>query len=197
MNLPKPNPPRSPVVTRFLIGAAPLLLAGCRHHPVVVVPADPSATVIELPQQVPDDPAVTGGAPQGWLLPDAGAGLDLPDPTDLELQEFEELFERTRAPRVVEEELLPGATRTVALEIAGPAGLGGTIGWIGTVRPLAATIALDGTALVTGTPYRLGSDRGGAYLAAQTTAGGRATLSVTNTAGVRVKVRLVFVARDL
>jgi hypothetical protein len=98
---------------------------------------------------------------------------------------------------VVEEDLASGATRTVSLEIAGPSGLAGTAGWIGTISPLDVTIALDRTTLATGTAYHLGADRGGSYLQTQTTAGGLASMSVTNTSDVTVKVRIIFVATSL
>jgi hypothetical protein len=65
--------------------------------------------------------------------------------------------------------------------------------WIGT-SPLNVTLSLDGTTLTTGKPYHFGPDRGGADLKANTTAGGHATLSVNNTSGARVKVRIVLAA---
>jgi hypothetical protein len=72
----------------------------------------------------------------------------------------------------------------------------GSARWIGTISPLNVTLSLDGATLATGKPYHFGADRGGADLNANTTAGGHATLSVQNTSGVRVKVRIVLAARN-
>jgi hypothetical protein len=93
--------------------------------------------------------------------------------------------------------LAPGATRTVDLQLAGPSGLVGSARWIGTADALKVTIALGGSTLVTGTPYHVETNRGGSYLRARTTGGGHATLSVTNTSGVTVRVRILFMATTL
>jgi hypothetical protein len=154
--------------------------------------------VTEMRQRsVTDDPAVMGDFPQNWLMPDGGAGLPRPPDHD-EIFEFLETFKRSRAPRIVQEDLAPGATRTVELDLTGPSGLGGVAQWIGTVAPLPVTIALDGSPLVvTGTTYRMGRERGGSHLKTQTTTGGRAAMSVRNTSDVTLKVRIVFVATAL
>jgi hypothetical protein len=156
--------------------------------------------VVEIRQRsVTEDPAVKGDFPKGWLVADAGARLRQrpPEQGDREIREFAEMLKKTQAPRIVEEDLSPGATRTVDLQIAGPSALSGSARWIGTVYPFAVHIALNGSTLVTGTTYRVGSNRGGSYLKAQTTAGGLATMSVTNTSGVTAKVRIVFTGTAL
>jgi hypothetical protein len=131
---------------------------------------------------------------RGWLVADAGAGLRQPPADDLEQPEFTELFKETQVPPAVEEELSPGAVRTVSLQLPGPSGLAGSARWVGTTSPLLVTLAVDGSTVATGIPYHFGKDRGGAYLKALTTAGGLATMSVTNQTARLVKVRMVFVA---
>jgi len=91
---------------------------------------------------------------------------------------------------VVEEDLAAGATRTVELQLSGPAGLVGLAQWVGTTSPLTVTLALDGTTLATGNPYHFGPNRGGALVFASASTGGLATLSVTNTSDVTVKVKI-------
>lgn len=168
-------------------------LAGCpRATPPVKI--DPSAQVVEVRQlAVTEDPAVRGDFPPGWRV-ETGMDLPNPPPEASEIPEFLEIFGTTQAPPVVEEELSPGATRTVQLQVAGPTGISGSARWIGTSSPLQVAIALDGSTLTTGTPYQVGTNRGGSYLQAKTTAGGLATVSVTNTSPVTAKVRIVFTA---
>jgi hypothetical protein len=162
---------------------------------VAVQLADSSVVVDEVRQRsVTADPSVMGDFPDGWLVADAGAGLPPPPSDDLEFPEFEELFEHSQAPPVVEEDLAPGAKRTVEIPLAGPSGLAGSARWIGTLSPLTVVLTLDGTTVATGTAYHFGLDRGGSYLNAHVTTGGLATLSVTNTSDVTVKVRIVFAA---
>jgi len=159
---------------------------------------EPTVLVEDRRQRsVGEDPAVAGNFPRDWLIADAGAGLTPPPADDLELPEFEERFEKAQILPVVQEDLAPGATRTVSLNIAGPSGVGALVQWIGTTSPLTVAIALDGTTLVTGKTYQLGHDRGGSYVSAQTTAGGVATFSVTNTSSVAVIVRITFGANQL
>jgi hypothetical protein len=156
-------------------------------------------------RSVTDDPAVMGIFPNDWLIPDAGTGLPGPpdeeDPEtgdEPELPEFLESFENLRVPRIVQEDLSPGATRSVSLDVTAPSGLAGLAQWIGTVNPLDVSISLDGSALATGdAPYSMGFDRGGVYLKAMATASGSATMSVKNTSDVTVKVRIVFGANGL
>jgi hypothetical protein len=162
---------------------------------VSVRPVESSVQLVEMMQRsVTEDPAAMGNFPNDWLV---DVGNDLPQVTsgddDNELAEFGERFEQSRAPRIVQEALAPGATRTVSLEIAGASGLSGLAQWIGTTNPLNVTIGLDGSTLVTGTTYEMGTDRGGSYLQAAAPAGGLATMSVTNTSEVTVQVRIVFV----
>lgn len=159
---------------------------------------DQSVQVVEKRQRsVTEDPAVKGQVSNGWLVPHAGASLPQPTPTESDLLEWVKLFKNTQAPRVVEENLLPGARRTVQLKIAGPSGLFGSARWLGAIRSLRVIIALNGSTLATGAAYHVGSNRGGSYLQTRTKTGGLATMSVTNTSGVTVKVRIVFTATGL
>ena len=158
---------------------------------VTVLLVDPSAQVDErLQLSVTEDPAVMGDFPNGWLVADLGVGLTVRPPD--EVAEFAEIFDNVQAPPVVEEDLSPGATRTVSLQAPGPSGFSGSARWVGTISPLDVTIALDGSTLATGTTYHFGTNRGGSFLQAQADAGGLATMSVTNTSDVTVKVRIVF-----
>ena len=59
-------------------------------------------------------------------------------------------------------------------------------------------MSLAGSPLATtGSTYHIGRDRGGSSVNAKTTAGGLATISVTNTSGVPVKLRIVFASSRL
>jgi hypothetical protein len=159
---------------------------------------DQSVQVVEKRQRsVTEDPAVKGELANGWLVPHTGASLPQPAPSESDLLEWVKLLKNTQAPRVVEENLLPGARRTVQLKIAGPSGLLGSARWVGAIRPLGGIIALNGSTLATGAAYHVGSNRGGSCLQTRTTTGGFATMSVTNTSGVTVKVRIVFTATSL
>jgi hypothetical protein len=172
---------------------------------VAVRMSDPLGQIEERRQRsVTDDPNVLGNFPPDWLIPDAGAGLPPPptqeDPvtgSEPELPEFVVLFKGLKVAEVVQEDLAPGVTRTVTLDIDAPSGLAGLAQWIGTTSPLDVNIALDGTVLATGSPYSMGHDRGGSYLNAVTTAGGQASFSVTNTSDVTVLVRMSFMGRDM
>lgn len=161
------------------------------------VEGDRSVQVVEKRQRsITDDPAVKGDFPtNGWRVADGdrASPLQLPAEED-EVPEFAEAFKNTRAPKIIEEQLASGATRGVDLQLAGPSGLAGSVRWVGTTDALKVSIALGGSTLVTGTPYRLGTNRGGSYLGVRTTGGGHATLSVTNTSGVTVRVRVLFMA---
>ncbi len=165
---------------------------------VSVRPVAQSVHVKEMSQRsITEDRAAMGNFPNDWLVADAGAHLPQTPSDDSEIPEFIERFKNTRVPRIIEEDLAPGATRAVSLQLTGPSGLAGLAQWIGTTKPLGVTIALDGSTLVTGTTYHLGTDRGGSYLHAQAAAGGLATMSVTNRADVTVKVRIIFAATAL
>jgi hypothetical protein len=160
---------------------------------------DQSVHVTEKHQpSVAKDPAVKGEISNGWLVPGAGASLPQPTPTQSDLLEWVKLFKNTQAPRVVEEDLSPGTTRSVQLQIAGPSGLFGSARWVGTIsRPLAVRIALNGSTLTTGAAYHVGRNRGGSFLQTRTTASGLATMSVTNTSASTIKVRIIFTATGL
>ena len=81
--------------------------------------------------------------------------------------------------------------RAALLRIGVYAVLMGSAKWIGTVDVLGVTLSLDGTPLVRGDGYSIGANRGGSALKVETTAGGRATLTVTNTSGATVRVRII------
>ena len=179
------------------LGAA----SGCRYR-ATSPKVDPSARLEERRQRsVTEDPAVMDKLPDDWLVPAAelkGVQQYSPEePEESELAEFAERFKNSKAPKVVQTELSPGATRFVELELGGPSGLAGSVQWIGTADPLKVAIAVNGARLVTGTTYRIGSKQGGSRLQAQTPVGGRATIAVTNTSSVRVKVRILLVATSL
>ena len=164
---------------------------------VSVHPVEPSAHVTEVRQLIPDDPAVTGDSPNGWLVPT----VDWPvrPPAEGEIEQFREQYKQGKVlfTPVVGEDLSPGATRTVELQVAGPSGLSGSAQWVGTSRPLEVTISLDGSTLATGAPYHFGPNRGGSLLHTWTTMGRRATMSVSNTSEVTVKVRVVLASSGL
>lgn len=191
MNVLAPNPTRRIGGLLLWICVSSLIATGC-------APKKPPAQVEEMRQRsVTEDPAVTGEFPNDWLVPDAGAGLPHTPPAASEILEFYELFEKTRTPGLVEAELAPGATRTVSLQVSGPSGVAASVKWIGTTSPLTVTLALNGTTLATGTAYHYGRDKGGSYVRTTTTAGGLATVSVTNTSNATVKVNIVSMATAL
>lgn len=161
---------------------------------VSVHPLETSARITELVQHIPKDPAVVGHAPSGWQVPSVNAPEA--EDGDAELDEFSEGYgEHTQlfAP-VTEAVLAAGATRRATIELSGIAGLQGAASWVGTTKPLDVVLALDGEPLATGSAYHFGSDRGGVTLVAQSPGPGVATLSVTNSAGKSVNVRLAFAA---
>jgi len=191
MNVFVPNPTARIARPLLWICVSSVMATGCAA-------GKPPAQVEEMRQRsVTEDPAVRGEFPNDWLVADAGAGLPHPPPAESEILEAFELFENTRTPGLVEADLSPGATRTVELQVPGPSGIAGSARWIGTISPLKVTIALDGSALATGTAYHFGRNRGGSYVRTQTTAGGLATISVTNVSDATVKVRIVFMATSL
>lgn len=167
---------------------------------VSVHPADASAQVIEVRQRaITDDPAVNGDLESGWTVTPAP---ETPPPLDDD--EFEPddlggpavLHDMSFAP-IVEEDLSPGASRQVELQLAGPSALMGSVRWIGTTTPLEVNLSLDGSSLATGGTYSFAADRGGYAAQTSTSAGGQATLSVTNTTGSAVTVRIVLGAHAL
>ena len=167
----------------------------CKSNAVGVC-ARTSAQVDErLQRSATDDPAVTGHFPNGWAV-DRPKAASTPA-NESELGEFQEQYRDHKvlfAP-TIEDNLKPGGTETVELPVAGPSGLSASVRWVGTVDPVKVILALDGSKLATtGTPYHFGLNRGGSFLNARTTSGGRATITVTNTSGATIKVRIVFTA---
>lgn len=180
-----------------LLAGAIAIVTACRPSRPPTV--DPTARLEERRQRsVTEDPAAMGRFPDTWLIPLDGPGVrQEPESSALdddEIKEFAERFRNSKAPEVLEADLQPGASRILELRVDGPSGLAGSAQWIGTSNALATTIAVDGVPLTRGTAYRTGSDRGGAQLRAQTPVGGRATLVITNTSPIRIKVRLMLVA---
>ncbi len=193
MNAATPTPTDRVEKPLLLACIALLTFAGhCDRHKR----SNPTVYVEEMRQRsVTDDPAVRGELPFDWLSGNAPVG-SLP-PEEDEIDEFVEMFKDTTAPKVVEGELLPGATRVVELQLAGPSGLSGSAQWIGTADALKVTIGVNGSTLATGTAFDMGAKRGGANLYAQTPVGGRAIITVTNTSNKKVKVRILLLATDL
>jgi hypothetical protein len=173
-----------------------LSLSGC-HKAVPPAKSEPFAQVTEMRQRsVTEDPAVMGNFPNNWQI-EKPSGPPMPA-EESEIGEFQERLAKIQVAPLVLEDLAPGATRKVDLQLAGPSGLNGVVRWIGTINPLKVTVSLAGSPLATtGTTYHIGRDRGGSSLNAKTTAGGRATISVTNTSGVPVKLRIVFASSAL
>ena len=171
--------------------------AGC-HKVAPPVKVEPFAQVDEMRQRsVTEDPAVMGNFPNGWQIERPSSPPPMPA-AESELDEFQERLAKMQLAPIVMEDLAPGATRTVELPLGGPSGLSGLVRWVGTISPLKVTISLAGSPLATtGTTYHFGRDRAGSSLNAQTTAGGPATISVTNTSGVTVKLRIIFAASAL
>jgi hypothetical protein len=154
----------------------------------------PLGAVEERAQRsVTEDPALRGNFPSGWAIDRPTAP---PTPSDeSELGEFREQYDNHKvlfAP-TIEEDLAPGAAETIELPVPGPCGLSASVRWVGTINPLNVTIALNGSPVgARGTTYHFGTNRGGSLVSARTTEGGRATVTVTNTSGATVKVRIVF-----
>jgi hypothetical protein len=164
------------------------------------VKGDSSVQVVERRQRsVTEDPAMKGDfLATGWQVTDGNrtSPPQLP-PDEDEVAEFAELYQNTLAPKIAEEQLSPGATRSVDLQLTGPSDLSGSARWLGTANSLKSIIALDGSPLTAGTAYRIGNNRGASYLQTRTNRAGHATLSVTNTSGVTVRVRLLLMAAPL
>ena len=170
-------------------------LSGCHKAPPAK--GEPFAQVTEMRQRsVTEDPAVMGNFPNNWQLEKPSAP---PMPAEeSEIGEFQERLAKINVAPLVLEDLAPGATRKVDLPLGGPSGLNGVVRWIGTINPLKVTVSLAGSPLATtGSTYHIGRDRGGSSVNAKTTAGGLATISVTNTSGVPVKLRIVFASSAL
>ena len=171
-------------------------LSGC-HKAAPPAKGEPFAQVTEMRQRsVTEDPAVMGNFPNNWQLEKPSAP---PMPAEeSEIDEFQERLAKIQVAPLVLEDLAPGATRKVDLPLSGPSGLNGVVRWIGTTSPLKVTVSLAGSPLATtGSTYHIGRDRGGSSVNAKTTASGLATISVTNTSGVPVKLRIVFASSAL
>jgi hypothetical protein len=185
------------VVVLALIVFAALIVMYRSKHPVK---GDRSVQVVERRQRpVTNDPALSGDFPKnGWQVAegDRTSPPQLP-PGEDEVAEFAELYKNTQAPKVLEEQVTPGATRSVDLQLTGPSDLSGSARWIGTANALKVIIALDGSPLTAGTAYRIGNNKGGSYLQTRTNRAGHATLSVTNTSGVTVRARILLMAAPL
>jgi hypothetical protein len=183
------------VVALVIVGALVVLHEGT--HPVK---GDRSVQTVEKRQRsITDDPAVSGKvAGNGWRVTDGEKTTpDQLPPGEDEVAEFAELYKNTEAPKIVEEDLAPGATRTVGLQLTRPSALSGSARWIGTADALKVTIGLGASTLVTGKSYHVGTNRGGCYLGTSTSSGGHATLSVTNTSGGTVRVRILLMSTAL
>jgi hypothetical protein len=158
-------------------------------HPVNIL-----AQVTEIRQpSVKDDPAVTGHFPSTWTLTPTIVGPPQP-PGETGAADG---IDRIQYARVVEIALSPGASQQSQLQVAGPALLIGVVRWMGTTDPLPVTLALDGADQATGEAYSIGSDRGGTVVRKQTTAGGQASVSVTNTSDATVNVLIILGAYPL
>ena len=185
------------VVVLALIVFAALIVVYLGKHSVK---GDRSVQVVERRQfSVTNDPALIGNVPKnGWQVTDGDrtSPPQLP-PGEDEVIEFADLYKNTQAPKILEEQLTPGATRGVDLQLTGPSDLSGSARWIGTANALKVIIALDGSPLTAGTAYRIGNDKGGSNLQTRTNRAGHATLSVTNTSGVTVRARILLMAAPL
>jgi hypothetical protein len=157
---------------------------------------DRSVEVEERRQRsVTEDPAFRGELPFDWLHGDPNPGTE--PANQEEVAEFLKTFEKSTAPKVVQVELQPGATKSAELQLAGPSYLSGLAQWIGTASALKVTITVNGSTLVTGTATSTGKKRGESSLQAQTPVGGHSALIITNTSNTKIKVRLLLVATAL
>jgi hypothetical protein len=163
-------------------------------------PLGQAARITEVRQRpITDDPAVKGYLENTWTLK-APAEMP-PQPPRVASTEDEgdgafALLSEVQFAPVVEAQLSPGARREVELQVSGPSVLLGAVRWIGTISPLNVSLLLNGSSLATGTSHSFAENRGGSILKARTTGGGHATLSVTNTSGATVTVRIVLGALD-
>jgi hypothetical protein len=144
---------------------------------------------------VRDDPAVNGQFGDGWTVT-VPPGMPL-QPAVVEPGEgaFDPMPMVQFAP-VVEVQLSPGASREVELPVGGPSVLLGTVRWIGTNSHLETRLLLNGSNLTTGTSYTFAGTRGGSDVRSRITAGGTATLAVTNTSAATVKIKMILGALD-
>jgi hypothetical protein len=182
---------------------------GCLHRSTSAPAPDSSARLEERKQRsVTDDPAFNGDTPDGWLVANdvkvpaqqaliKGGARDqeqLQEPKDSEIAEFAEQFKNMKPPQIFQGELPPHRTRIADLQLTGPAGLTGSVQWIGTAAAMQVTMVVNASPLASGKTYRLGTQAGGSYVTAQTPVGGHATLMVTNPSNTSVKVRILLTA---
>lgn len=175
-----------------------LTCVGCTHRVSPVV--DPSARLEERRERsVTEDPAVRGETPDGWLSPpvakpaDTGNSEHDGDPKGSEVSEFVDRLKNTQPPKIFQGDLAPGAKHTVDIQLSGPAGVVGTAQWVGSAAPMNVSISLNSSLLVAGKPYRLADNRGGAFLKAQASAAGQATMEISNPSTASVTVRIMLV----
>lgn len=119
-----------------------------------------------------------------------------PPPASPEEEDLDFLSMIQFAP-AVQAQLKPGATREVKLQVETASVLMGMVRWIGTKSPLDVSLALNGAHLASGTSHGYFNNRGAANLQGRTSGAGLARLSVTNTSGTTVKVKLVLGAFDV
>jgi hypothetical protein len=151
---------------------------------------DRSAHVDETPgRSVFEDPAVSGKVDPGFTRVRHPKTPPQPPDGDDEGGAFQDL-ENVRFATPLEGRLDAGATRQVELQVTGASALLGSVRWEGTASPLPATLSFEGSPVATGDTHRLDTNRGATTLQARTAAGGRATLSVTNSSGVPVTVKV-------
>ena len=168
----------------ILLGAL-CALSACPKKQKEQPPSDQLAKVVEYRQRpITDDPAVSGKLDPGFKLTPPPQMPPAPPDIDRErLPAFQ------FAP-LVEEHLSTGATREIELQVGGAAVLLGSVRWDGTSSPLNVTLSLNGASVGTASPYSIGTHRGGSVPLANTSAGGRVTLTVTNTSSVTVTVKM-------
>ena len=201
---PAKAPPRKPSVEKEIEKITLELASKRRQHSKCLEenpPLPPSDLYIvkEVHQRpVTDDPFVSGNLRDSWTVRTRISPPQQPVILDDEEEEgdFDFLSKIQFAP-AVEAQLKPGATREVKLQVEAPSMLMGTVRWIGTRSPLDVSLLLNGAHLASGTSHGYLKNRGVTNLEVRTSEAGLATLSVTNTSGTTVKVKLVLGALDL
>lgn len=146
---------------------------------------------------VRDDPAVNGQFVDSWSVT-VPHGMPLQPAALVEPGEGAfDLLPKVQFAPVVETQLSPGASHHVQLPVDSPSALLGKVRWIGTDGQLETRLSLNGSTLTTGTGYSFSGSRGGSSVTSRITAGGDVRLTVTNTSGATVKVKMVLGALDL
>lgn len=173
----------------ILLGAL-CALSACPKKQKKQPPSDQLAKVVEYRQRpITDDPAVSGKLDPGFKLTPPPQMPPAPPDVDRGKGAFD-LFSALQFAPLVEEELSTGATREIELQVGGAAVLLGSVRWDGTSSPLNVTLSLDGASVGTASTYSIGTHRGGSVPIANTSSGGRVTLTVTNTSSVTVTVKM-------